>query len=144
MRNQLLCSTRLPSLITAAGSLPLFVYLLMMPTTIPVLFPQLYVFGILNFIAGINWFIALKENNAGMIIWSVCLALAPLAILIGKHCQWLTNIQVWVALLLLLWLSLGYDFYHRKKYTLPHFFCFRRSGTVFLTLSIVLIIIKTH
>ena len=140
MRNQLLCSTRLPSLITAIGSLPLFIFWLVTPTDIPVLIPQLYVYGILNFIAGINWYMGLTNNKPSAIAWSIFLALTPLTLFIGQHYLIVGDFALWVGLLCLLWLSLFYDFYCRHDYDLPYFFCFRRSGTIFLTIAIILIL----
>ena len=135
----LLCATRLPSLITAIGALPLFIYVIFPALHVmPPVFMQMYVYSILSFIAGINWIMALEHHRWWILVWSVALSIIPLVFLLFNHFSYLTTDGVWWGLILLLWLALLHDYIHRKKIMLQYFFCFRRSGTIFLTVAILL------
>lgn len=137
----LLCSTRLPSLITAVGSLPLYLYLIFNPSFISMIIVQFYVYGVICFIAGINWVTALQNNKLSMICWSIFISVTPLIFFILQDNNIISENFNWAIILVYLWLSLIYDFFNRKLVNLKYFFCFRRSGTVFLSIGIVLIIL---
>lgn len=127
------------SAISAAGSIPVFVYhFCPLKNDISVLYVQIYVALILSFIAGITWVIALLRHAICGLIWSIFLSLAPLVLLMLKHFYSLADITVWMAMLVLLWSSLLYDFSIRKLVAIPYFFCFRRAGTIFLSIAILL------
>ena len=136
---KLLCSTKLPSLITAIGALPILLYAVMpIAREIPAVFAQLYVYGVISFIAGINWITALKTNDYIMLFWSILISTVPVFFFILIFFLKFGPTFIWVMLIIILWLSLIYDFFNRKKFDLKYFFCFRRSGTIFLTISIIL------
>jgi hypothetical protein len=132
---------RWPSLVTAAGSIPLFGYALLAGHfSIPVLYAQIYFCLILAFIAGIDWTYALIERSLLSLLWSVLLSLLSLLLLLVSFYYSISTVIVWLLLLTLLWLALLHDFIIRKKVNIPGFFCFRRSGTLFLTVAVFLIL----
>ena len=139
---KLLCHTRIASLITAIGSVPLFVYAFSATARLlPVEFAQLYLYSVLAFIAGINWITALQENDWSMLLWSIVLSLLPLVSMISQYFDWLSHTGTWLAMLMLLWLALAHDYWQRAQVDLTYFFCFRRSGTVFLSIAIICILV---
>lgn len=139
MKNKLLCSTRLPSLITAIGSAPLFFYAFWPALKVfPVIYAFIYIYSVIAFIAGINWVVALMSSSLLLLLWSIVLSLLPIVILGFYHLNFINNIQVWVLFLALLWVSLLIDYIVRKSVNLKYYFCFRRSGTIFLSIAIII------
>jgi len=141
MGQKLLCSTRFPSIIAAIGALPLYVYLYFLPINkIPIVYAQFYVCLILSFISGINWLMALQRNSPLLLIWSIVVLASSLIILLLNQWGLITSTEVWCGLLLLLWLALAQDFFNRHQAGLDYFFCARRSGTIFISIAILLLI----
>lgn len=139
----LLCSTRLPSLITALGAAPLLIYAFWPPAQqLPELYAQVYAYSVISFIGGINWITALKNNNAVMLLWSILLSIVPLLLLILNYVHLLSVNQVWSAFIITLLLALAYDFKNRSPVGLPYYFCFRRAGTLVMIFAILCVILK--
>lgn len=126
-------------LLTAFGALPIFVfaYLAPTPTDSLYIFGYIYVSLVIAFIAGIDWIISIEEQKISFLIWSILLAILPIGIIAEFVYLHYGSIFLWSQYLLLIWLSMLIDWRFFKKIGVPYYLLFRITGTLVLSLAIL-------
>ncbi|WP_367605755.1 hypothetical protein [Legionella sp. W05-934-2] len=134
----------LAPLLTALGAFPIFafVYIAPAPNEPLYIFGYLYVSIVIAFIAGIDWIIAIEEQQGAFLIWSIVLSMLPLAIIAEFICFHYGSRILWSQYLLLIWLSLFIDWRFFNKLGVSYYLKFRLTGTIVLSLAIALCLLN--
>ncbi len=133
-------------LLTALGAVPIFAfaYFVTSPSDSLYLFGYLYVSIIIAFVAGIDWIIAIEEQIAWFLLWSIALSLLPLGIIAEHVFFHYSSAILWCQYLLLIWLSMLLDWRLYNKVGVSYYLKFRFSGTIVLSLAILFSIYKFY